>query len=180
MKDSIKERVKLQDVFDVLGVAVKGQTASCPLHSDRTPSLSFKDDLWYCFVCNVGGDVITLVEKTQNLTFKEALHWINETFSLGLTNEKPKRNYYLESLNENYNRLKTALNEEFLSVTAKYHALMESFETQFWEWTAKDYTFLETYHDRLDSVERQLEELENVRDKLRRASAQRVPKGRGF
>lgn len=179
MVEAIKDRVSIQDVLEHLGVVVKGHTALCPLHPDRTPSLSFKDNLWYCFVCSIGGDVITLVEKTQNLSFKDALHWINEEFSLGLTNRKPKRNYYLEAINENYLILKEQLHKEFSSLCNRYYGLMESFQTQFWEWTAGDYTFLETYHDRLDNIEISLKELEDARTNLRRDATQTKP-GRGF
>jgi DNA primase len=49
--------------------------AICPFHKDTKPSLSISTDknLYYCFVCNQGGTPITYVQKTQNLSFREAV-----------------------------------------------------------------------------------------------------------
>jgi len=60
--------------------------ASCPLHSERTPS--FKVDSgrqqFYCFGCNSGGDIITFVQKFHSLSYSDALTY------LGI-NKKPFR-----------------------------------------------------------------------------------------
>ena len=176
--DSIKARVSVREVLELLGVRIKNRTACCPLHQDNTPSLSFKDSgLWYCFVCGVGGDVFTLVEKTQRLTFKEAFAWLNDKFSLGLTNEKPKRNFYLEALNENYQILKDCLNQEFYSNCENHYRLMDlsrgmNYPYLFWE--ANDFTFEYTYDAKQDKIESQLRELENARYRLRRTATQTV------
>jgi DNA primase len=169
---SVKDRVSIQDLFEVLGVRVKGHTASCPLHQDKTPSMGFNKQLWYCFVCGVGGDVITLVEKTQDLPFKDALNWLNDKFSLGLTNEKPKRNYYLEALNENYQILKDTLLDEFNSNCERYYPIQWALYRNTLLLTADDFTFAETYHQQQNFIESQLRELENARYKLRRTATQ--------
>lgn len=48
---------------------------SCPLHEDRTPSLKVDPDkqIFFCFSCHCGGDVITFVQKLHGLSFKDAL-----------------------------------------------------------------------------------------------------------
>lgn len=172
MLDKIKQRVSLQDLLDTLGVKVKGHTALCPLHQDTRASFGFnnKKGLWYCFVCNKGGDIATLVMETQGLDFKESLNWLNDTFSLGLTHKKPKRNYHLEALNENYQLLKSSLKQEFNDNCERYYELMQQTRTQNYPylfWTAKDYTFEILYHEYQDSLESKLRELEDVRFKLR-------------
>jgi hypothetical protein len=47
----------------------------CPFHSDSNPSLNIntKKNLYYCFVCNEGGDAIRYYMKTRNVRFKEAV-----------------------------------------------------------------------------------------------------------
>jgi DNA primase len=50
--------------------------AHCPFHDDRRPSLSINPDkrqgLWYCHVCDMGGDVLTFVEAMEDVGFLEA------------------------------------------------------------------------------------------------------------
>lgn len=170
MLEQIKAKVKLSDLFDVLGVRVRGRHASCPLHDDKRPSMSFNDNtgLWYCFVCSVGGDMVTLVMETQGLKFKESLVWINEKFSLGINNQKAKKNHYLEALNENYQILKDCLNQEFDQNCERHYRLMKEPE---YLWDADDYTFEYLYHDKQDFIETKLRELENARYKLRRTAS---------
>ena len=52
----------------------------CPFHAEKTPS--FKVDpstqLWYCFGCNEGGDVIGYVMRRDSLEFAEAVRVLAE------------------------------------------------------------------------------------------------------
>lgn len=169
MVSDIKDRISLIDIFDLLGVKFKGKQAVCPFHLDKRPSLSFKPSgLWYCFVCNVGGDQINFVMRHESLEFKDALDWLNDKFSLGLSNKKPKRNYYTEALNENYRSLKKCLHDEIDKIINRYHEIKNY--PAYWI-DAKDHTFLYTYHETLNHLEAKLRELENARFKLRRTAA---------
>ena len=49
--------------------------ALCPFHSERTPSfhVSTQKQMFYCFGCGTGGDVITFIMKIENLSFPEAV-----------------------------------------------------------------------------------------------------------
>jgi len=47
----------------------------CPFHEERTASLHVypQTNTFHCFGCGAGGDVITFVEKAENLTFGQAI-----------------------------------------------------------------------------------------------------------
>ncbi|CAB1061816.1 DNA primase DnaG, partial [Olavius sp. associated proteobacterium Delta 1] len=48
----------------------------CPFHDDTNPSLSVNPNknLWQCFGCGAGGDVIRFVELIDKVTFPEAVN----------------------------------------------------------------------------------------------------------
>ena len=63
-----------------LEVQKKGRSwvASCPLHEDKTPSLSIsphkgRRGLWHCFSCDASGDAIELFMRTNHCGFSEAV-----------------------------------------------------------------------------------------------------------
>lgn len=64
----IGETVRLKKV----GKEYKG---CCPFHDDKTPSLSVREDWgWFrCFGCEAAGDVINFVQRSEGLTFFEAM-----------------------------------------------------------------------------------------------------------
>jgi len=47
----------------------------CPFHDDPTPSfvVYVHNQSWYCFGCDLGGDVFRFVERIEHLSFTEAL-----------------------------------------------------------------------------------------------------------
>jgi DNA primase len=57
---------------------------NCPLHTDKTPSLSINPTkgLWRCFSCGNGGDSIKLVQEAEGLSFIDACKWLIETFNI--------------------------------------------------------------------------------------------------
>ena len=50
----------------------------CEFHADATPSMSIyhKQNSFYCYSCNVGGDVIAFVMKQQDIEFIPAVKFI--------------------------------------------------------------------------------------------------------
>jgi hypothetical protein len=51
---------------------------SCPLHEDKTPSLSLdpklgRSGLWHCFSCEGGGDAIELFMRARRMGFADAV-----------------------------------------------------------------------------------------------------------
>lgn len=49
--------------------------ALCPFHSEKTPSFVVSPDkqLFHCFGCGVGGDLVGFVKKYENVSFEETL-----------------------------------------------------------------------------------------------------------
>ncbi len=77
--EEIKERLDIVDVAGKYLTSIKrsgaNYFASCPFHNEKTPSFSINQDLqiYKCFGCGESGDVITLIQKLEGLTFPEAL-----------------------------------------------------------------------------------------------------------
>ncbi len=78
----IIEQVRSQnDIVDVVGqyVHLQKKGASyfglCPFHNEKSGSFSVSQSkqMYHCFGCGVGGDVISFLQKYDNLTFSEAL-----------------------------------------------------------------------------------------------------------
>jgi hypothetical protein len=57
--------------YDVRLRTSSRQMVSCPLHDDRTPSLSVNLDkgLWSCKSCGCGGDAYTLIMEKEGTDF---------------------------------------------------------------------------------------------------------------
>lgn len=56
----------------------------CPFHDDKTPSMKLykKNNSFYCFGCQLGGDIFDFVQKVKNCDFNIALMTIIEIFNL--------------------------------------------------------------------------------------------------
>ena len=50
----------------------------CPFHDEKTPSFHVRPHVgrYHCFGCGEGGDVISFVEKIENITFVEAVEML--------------------------------------------------------------------------------------------------------
>lgn len=61
-------------------------TGLCPFHSEKTPSFSVSPDkqLFYCFGCSTGGDVITFIMKAENLSYPEAVAFLAQKVGLAV------------------------------------------------------------------------------------------------
>ena len=76
--DDIRTR---SDIVKVVGARIKLERrganywACCPFHSEKTPSFSVSSSrqMYYCFGCQMGGDVFSFVQNYDNVTFSEAV-----------------------------------------------------------------------------------------------------------
>jgi DNA primase len=106
-KDQIKEHISIVDVASLyvnLKPAGKNFKALCPFHTEKTPSFFVMPDknTFTCFGCHRFGDIFTMVQEMENLTFVEAMHFLAEKFNIPLEKSRfqaVKKDDYL-NLNE--------------------------------------------------------------------------------
>jgi DNA primase len=73
------KRADLRAVIESHGVRLKRRgtnfTGLCPFHEEKEPSFTVnpKTNLWHCFGCDSGGDVIKFLMKTEGIGFREAV-----------------------------------------------------------------------------------------------------------
>ena len=88
--------VPIFDVCSMLGITLYGmgkltKRAKCWYHDDKHPSMHVnkKKNIYKCFVCGKGGDVIRLVQDHDNKTFLETCDWLVNEFHVVLIENTP-------------------------------------------------------------------------------------------
>lgn len=76
--EELKARSSIEDVVSsYVSLKRRGRTlvGLCPFHSEKSPSFTVYPDnsSFYCFGCGAGGDVITFIEKVENLDYLESV-----------------------------------------------------------------------------------------------------------
>lgn len=91
--DEIIEEVKsANDIVDVISnyVQLKRNGSNyfglCPFHREKTPSFSVaaEKQIYHCFGCGKGGNVITFVMGVENISFTEAIQMLAERAKIDL------------------------------------------------------------------------------------------------
>ncbi len=94
---SVREVVAAANIVDVVSLRTSLRKASgtrymgrCPFHEERSASFSVNSDLnlYHCFGCGKGGDVVTFVRETEGLDFVGAIEWLAERFRVSLEYEE--------------------------------------------------------------------------------------------
>jgi archaellum biogenesis ATPase FlaH len=69
---------------------------SCPLHEDKTPSMSCDDakGLWKCFSCGMGGTVIDLHMRIHGMTVKDAMFDLAAKYNIPIDDRPHKTATY--------------------------------------------------------------------------------------
>lgn len=115
----IKESISAQDVGMALGLEMRHGRCRCPLHGGKDFNcVLYKGDRgFYCHVCKHGGDIVKFVQEYHDMSFKDAVTWLNDTFGLGLDIDSPIDEKRLEEAKEaqrkraERTRFETALKE---------------------------------------------------------------------
>ena len=106
--DRIKSALNIVDVigeFVSLRKAGSSYIGICPFHSDSHPSMTVSPSrqIYKCFVCGAGGDVIQFIQEHENMSFAEAITWCAKKTGIEiqnkeLTEEETKKYQELESM----------------------------------------------------------------------------------
>ena len=94
--DEIVEEVRSRnDIVDIISGYVRLQKRGsnyfglCPFHNEKSPSFSVSPgkQMYYCFGCGAGGNVITFLMEYENYTFAEALKVLADRAGVTLPQE---------------------------------------------------------------------------------------------
>lgn len=88
----IDEIIEKNDIGDVVGEYVKlerkgsGYTGLCPFHNEKTPSFSVHEgkQIFKCFGCGKGGNVVNFIMLAENMNYPEALEFLAERAGIKL------------------------------------------------------------------------------------------------
>ena len=95
-EEQIEEVRSRSDIVSVIGRYVRlkragsGYTGLCPFHNEKTPSFHVNParQMYKCFGCGVGGNVLTFVMEYENLTFPEAMEMLAQEAGIELPKQE--------------------------------------------------------------------------------------------
>ena len=95
-EELVEEVRSSNDIVDVISGYVrlqkKGSTyfGLCPFHNEKTPSFSVSPgkQMYYCFGCGAGGNVITFLMQYENFTFHEAMEALADRAGIELPKQE--------------------------------------------------------------------------------------------
>lgn len=108
--EELVEEVRARnDIVDVVGSYVKIQRKGssyfglCPFHSEKSPSFSVSQNkqMYYCFGCGAGGNVISFVMNYENYSFQEAVKYLADRAGITL----PEAEYSKEAKEKEARRM---------------------------------------------------------------------------
>lgn len=83
LKQEVRDRIRLEDLvrdYNVFLQPAGGHRlrALCPFHAEKTPSfyVNVEGQFFHCFGCKAAGDIFTFLQKTESVTFPEALEML--------------------------------------------------------------------------------------------------------
>ncbi|MDX8045959.1 DNA primase [Gracilibacillus sp. S3-1-1] len=123
--ETIESLRQANDVVDVVGeyVQLKKQGRNyfglCPFHSENTPSFSVNQDkqIYHCFGCGKGGNVITFIMEMEGYSFQQAIQHLAEKSGQSIPEIK-------ESFNEKVNTEEQTVLDAYQWLVKLYHHLL--------------------------------------------------------
>ena len=91
-EEILNEVRQANDIVDVISQYVhlkrsgRNYFGLCPFHNEKSPSFSVSPDkqIFHCFGCGVGGNVITFVSQIEGLNFVETVQMLAERANIQL------------------------------------------------------------------------------------------------
>ena len=111
-EDKINQIVQSSNIVDIIGEYVDLKRAGsslkglCPFHNEKTPSFTVdeKKQLFHCFGCGAGGDVVSFIMQKEGLNYPESLKFLANKAGISIDyTEDPeinKKNNQLYEINK--------------------------------------------------------------------------------
>ena len=88
----IDEVIRSNDIVEVISQYIhlkrsgRNYFGICPFHNEKSPSLSVSPEkqIFHCFGCGVGGNVITFVRKIEDIGYRESIQLLAEKANITL------------------------------------------------------------------------------------------------
>ena len=92
-KEQIRQAVDIVDLaggYMALRRQGRGYVALCPWHEDSRPSLQINPERqsFKCWVCDIGGDIFSLMMRMEGLDFREALEMLADRAGIDLASQR--------------------------------------------------------------------------------------------
>ena len=106
LPDGFIEEIKFRnDISDVISSYVslkrrgRNLVGLCPFHAEKTPSFNVypQSSSFYCFGCGAGGDIITFIERIENLDYIESIKFLAQRSGISMP-ESNKKDEELSSI----------------------------------------------------------------------------------
>jgi len=93
---AVRERARIDEIvgeyLTLKGAGGGSLKGLCPFHDEKSPSFNVTParGMWYCFGCGEGGDVISFVQKHDQLSFAEAVERLADKVGIHLRYEESR------------------------------------------------------------------------------------------
>lgn len=135
----VPEIISTADIVQIISDYVmlkktgKGFKGLCPFHTEKTPSFNVNPEkqMYHCFGCGAGGNVITFISKIENIPTRDAVRQLADRFGIRLSFKDAGEN-------DEFFRQRKKMAEAYSLACAYYHdALLKSPQAE----SARKYVF---------------------------------------
>jgi DNA primase len=106
MRSTLEELLNRINIVDVVSQHVKLRKSGkdyiglCPFHNEKTPSftVSIEKQIYYCFGCHEGGNLINFLMKIENMNFQETLENLAHEYGVEIKKEGTKRSNSFDAM----------------------------------------------------------------------------------
>ena len=144
-QDSLNEMAQKIDLVEYMRRTVDFTKCSgstyyclCPFHNEDTPSLAVNEDeqFYHCFGCNESGNIYTWIQKTEHLTFDQAVQKVanitNSDVNAFVESETMIFYKQLNKLNNKHYKKDTVVERTILDIDTDYNQKYKDEVPQEW------------------------------------------------